>query len=124
MGNTISLFRNGERVSEPVALPERLKGKPLFPHVNFRNVSLQIHFGPNPMAPLPFKCRMLQEAAQPDVIAVPSSVPTDGKYEVLFPVAFPDEGTFDWLDDFLEKNPKYVELSERKLIDWAAKSGM
>ena len=39
-----------------------------------------------------------------------SCLPEDGKYEVIFPVAVPDEGTFDWLDDFLEKNPKYVEL--------------
>lgn len=34
----------------------------------------------------------------------------DGKYEVIFPVGVPDEGTFAWLDDFLKKNPTYVEL--------------
>ena len=26
--------------------------------------------------------------------------------QVLFPIAIPDEGTFDWLDDFLKKNPR------------------
>merc|ERR1711953_347820 len=45
-------------------------------------------------------------------------------YEVLFPVGFPDQGTFEWIDDFLENNPQYVEISDRKLIDWACKSGL
>ena len=26
--------------------------------------------------------------------------------QVIFPIAIPDEGTFDWLDDFLKKNPR------------------
>merc|ERR1712048_1268076 len=30
----------------------------------------------------------------------------------------------DWIDDFLAKNPGYTELSDRKVIEWAAKSGM
>merc|ERR1712151_382507 len=45
-------------------------------------------------------------------------------FEVLLPVGIPDEGTFDWLDMFLEKNPKYVELSDRKILEWADKSGI
>merc|ERR1719453_2553782 len=76
------------------------------------------------MAPLPFKCHMIQGAAAADVVTGPSKEPSDGKYEVVLPVAFPDEGTFDWLDTFLEKNPKYVELSDRKIIDWAKSSGL
>merc|ERR1711871_198329 len=40
------------------------------------------------------------------------------------PVAFPDEGTFDWLDMFMEKHPNYIELSDRKIIEWAGKSGL
>jgi hypothetical protein len=27
------------------------------------------------------------------------------------------KGTFDWVDNFLEKNPSYVELSDRKIQD-------
>merc|ERR1712060_226979 len=49
--------------------------------------------------------------------------PKDGKYEVIWPVSLPDEGTFDWLDLFLEKNPQYTELSDRMIIDWVEKSG-
>merc|ERR1712217_908176 len=36
----------------------------------------------------------------------------------------PDEGTFEWLDQFLAKHPNYVELSDRMILDWAQKSGI
>merc|ERR1712039_374773 len=42
----------------------------------------------------------------------------------LFPVGFPDEGTFSWLDGFLEKNPQYVEISDRAIQNWIIKSGI
>ncbi len=38
--NTVSLFANGQRASQPQALPESLSGKPLFPHVAFRNIKV------------------------------------------------------------------------------------
>mmetsp|Transcript_121531 Transcript_121531/g.343824 ORF Transcript_121531/g.343824 Transcript_121531/m.343824 type:complete len:822 (-) Transcript_121531:120-2585(-) len=122
--NTISLFVNGERASKPQPFPETFKGQPLFPHISFRNVTLQVHFGLEPMRPLPFKCRMAQGAAAADAKQTKPPVPVDGKHEVLFPVTLPDEGSFNWLDDFLEQNPQYVELSDRKIIEWASKSGL
>jgi len=121
--NTVSLFRDGVRVSEPQALPEKLHGKALFPHVTYRNVSLQVNMGPAQLKPLPFKCRMIQTAAAADTLAA-KDPSTGGKCEVIMPVALPDEGTFDWLDGFLEQNPSFVELSDRKLQDWAAASGL
>jgi len=120
--NTVSLFKDGERVSKPQPIPEALKGKTLFPAISYRNVSVQVNFGAHPMAGLPFSCRMLQAAAKDD--AVPVAVPKKGQCEVVFPVGVPDEGTFDWLDGFLEKNPGYTELSDRKILDWAQKSGL
>jgi len=36
----------------------------------------------------------------------------------------PEEGTFDWLDWFLARNPQYTELSDRKVIEWALRSGL
>merc|ERR1712048_1456470 len=63
-------------------------------------------------------------AAASDVGKAKVPALTDGKHEVIFPVGFPDEGTFEWLDSFLEKNKQYVELSDRKIIDWAKKSGL
>lgn len=123
-GDTISLFKDGKRVTDPMPLPECLKGKALFPHVSFRNVSLHVNFGPEPLKALPFKCRMLQAAAQDDVMVAPPAVPNDGKFEVMWPVGVPDEGTFDWLEGFLKDHPQYVELSSRKLLEWAQKSGL
>merc|ERR1719253_1449584 len=57
------------------------------------------------------------------MVVAPSTTPKDGKYEVVFPVGLPDEGTFDWLDGFLAKHPGYVELSDRTIVEWAQKSG-
>merc|ERR1712039_719177 len=122
--NTVSLFIDGQRATKPQALPENLKGKSLFPHVSFRNLSLQTHFGPDAMTALPFKCRTIGAAAKADVDERKASTPKDGKFDVLFPVGFPDEGTFSWLDGFLEKNPQYVELSDRAIQNWIVKSGM
>jgi len=122
--NTVSLFKNGQRVTEPQPIPEHMQGKPLFPHVAFRSCSVQVNFGKKPLAPLPFVCRTLQEAATKDVDVRSVPKPKDGKYEVLFPICVPDQGSFDWLDDFLKNNPQYTELSERAIIDWALKSGL
>merc|ERR1712039_234230 len=63
-------------------------------------------------------------AAKADVQETKAAAPKNGKYDVVFPVGFPDEGTFTWLDMFLEKNPQYVELSDRAIQLWIAKSGM
>jgi len=122
--NTVSLFRDGERVSEPQPLPEHMRGKALFPTVTYRNVTLKVNFGPAPQADLPFKCRMVAEAAKDDAEVVATVEPKDGKHEVLFPIGLPEQGFFDWVDAFLEKNPGYTELSDRKILEWAAKSGV
>jgi len=122
--NTISLFKNGARVTEPQPLPENLTGKTLYPTVNFKNVTLRINFGLVPIHALPFQCRMLQDAADADCEIVKHSAPANGTYEVLFPVGLPDEGTFDWVDSFLASNKHHVELSTRMIVDWAIKSGL
>merc|ERR1712039_435743 len=33
-------------------------------------------------------------------------------------------GFFEWCDAFAEAHPDYTELSDRKIIDWAVKSGL
>lgn len=122
--NTIALYKDGVEVSDPFPLPESLKGKPLFPHVCFRSASVHVNFGANHLKELPFKCHLLQGAAAADVSVTASRTPKDGKYEIAMPVAFPDEGTFAWVDSFLEKNPQFVELSDRKIVEWARASGL
>jgi len=122
--NTVSLFVDGVRAMQPQALPEGLVGKPLFPHISFRGVKVLTHFGPVASKELPFKCHMLGAASEADCAKAKQVEPKDGKYEVLMPVGFPDEGTFEWLDGFLEKHPQYTELSDRKILEWAASSGL
>jgi len=122
--NTMSLFVDGRRACRPQKLPDSLHGKTLFPTLTFKNMTLQYNFGA-PLVPLPFVCRGIGEALKKDVAVVPASVAAkDGKNTVLFPVFLPDEGTFDWLDLFLEEHPQYVELSDRAIVDWAEKSGI
>lgn len=122
--NTVSLFRDGLRVSQPQVLPECLKGKPLFPAVTFRNISVHVNFGPQAMARMPFTCKMVQEAASGDVTTNPHVPPPDGKYQVIFPVGLPDEGVFDWADNFMASHPEFTELSDRKILEWASSSGL
>mmetsp|Transcript_101547 Transcript_101547/g.206193 ORF Transcript_101547/g.206193 Transcript_101547/m.206193 type:complete len:917 (+) Transcript_101547:51-2801(+) len=120
--NTLSLFRNGIRISEPQALPEKLCGKVLYPTITYKNVTLQVNFGPVSMVPLPFACRMLGDAAAADVEV--AAQPGPKAPEVVFPVGLPESGFFDWVDTFLKANPSYTELSDRKIIEWASKSGL
>lgn len=120
--NTVSLFLDGVRVSHPQLIPENLRGKPLYPTVSYRNVTVHAHFGPQPLVPLSFQCRTVQDASAKDAVVTPPTQET--QHEVLFPVGLPDEGMFDWLDMFLAKNPTYTELSDRVILDWAHKSGL
>ncbi|CAE8594858.1 unnamed protein product [Polarella glacialis] len=123
--NTVSLFKNGVRACPPQSLPENLTGEKLFPALSFKNMAVHYNFGALPMAPLPFSCRMVKDASQKDAFVKPApQEPKDGKYDVLFPVCLPDEGTFDWLDQFLAKNPQYTELSDRALLNWCEASGI
>eukprot|EP00746_Dinoflagellata_sp_MGD_P163006 gnl/MRDRNA2_/MRDRNA2_90827_c0_seq1.p1 gnl/MRDRNA2_/MRDRNA2_90827_c0~~gnl/MRDRNA2_/MRDRNA2_90827_c0_seq1.p1 ORF type:complete len:1092 (+),score=347.69 gnl/MRDRNA2_/MRDRNA2_90827_c0_seq1:98-3277(+) len=121
--NTVSFFRNGRRVSFPQPLPEHLVGKALYPHVSFKNASVIVNYS-EAWQELPFKCRTVQDAAEKDTEMTPVTRPKDGKYEAIFPVGLPDEGVFDWVDQYLEKNPSFTELSDRKIMEWCEKSGL
>jgi len=121
--NTISLFVNGSRATEPQALPEQLVGQVLFPTITYRNVTLQTNFV-GPLSPLPFKCRGLGEAAAADVEkAARLPKPAGEKVEVFFPVGLPEAGFFDYVDQYMAKHPDCIELSDRMLARWAATSG-
>jgi len=121
--NTVSFFKNGKRAGAPQAVPDNLRGKTLFPTIAFKNVTVQVNFSSQPRVPLPFVCRMVQDAAEGDV-EITRDLHVGEKCEVMFPVGLPDEGAFDWLDSFLQKNPHFTELSHRSIIDWAQKSGV
>lgn len=119
--NTASLFINGVRASDPQEIPEALHGKPMFPTINFKNLTLHVNMGPDSLAGMPFACRMVQDAAQKDVEVTAKKT---GKKELLFPVGIPNEGTFRFLDSFMEENPGYTEFSDRAVVNWARTSGV
>eukprot|EP00401_Gymnodinium_catenatum_P072216 CAMPEP_0117480056 /NCGR_PEP_ID=MMETSP0784-20121206/12198_1 /TAXON_ID=39447 /ORGANISM="" /LENGTH=1129 /DNA_ID=CAMNT_0005274491 /DNA_START=36 /DNA_END=3423 /DNA_ORIENTATION=- len=119
--NTLTMFQDGKLTCEPQPLPEHLIGKTLYPHITFKNVTVHVNFGPIPRRPLPFKCRMLQNAAEDDVDMAPA---TSEKPEVLFPIGLPDHGLFDWIDQYMEEHLGYCELSDRKILEWAQKSNV
>eukprot|EP00438_Fugacium_kawagutii_P015723 Skav235346 [mRNA] locus=scaffold520:1265286:1272743:- [translate_table: standard] len=97
----------------------------------FLSATEEVNLGPVARKALPFTCHMLAGAAASDVVLKAAG---KGKKECVFPVGLPEQGDldgwlgmvgyFDWLDQFLEKNPGHVELSDRKLIEWASKSGL
>lgn len=122
--NTVSLFMDGVRASPPQPLPGPLCGKALFPTITYQNTMLSVNLGPDPLAPLPFTCRTVRDVSKGDVELCPDLSPADGKYEVVFPVGIPDTGLFEWADHFLESNPQYTEISDRKILSWAAQSGL
>eukprot|EP00927_Polykrikos_kofoidii_P072950 TRINITY_DN69025_c0_g1_i1.p1 TRINITY_DN69025_c0_g1~~TRINITY_DN69025_c0_g1_i1.p1 ORF type:complete len:841 (+),score=154.15 TRINITY_DN69025_c0_g1_i1:68-2590(+) len=119
---TVSLFKDGVRASEPQTFPDSFRGKALFPTVTFRSATLEVNFGPAPRRPLPFECRMVGDAAADDVVVVPGRASVTS--EVIIPVGLPGGGFFDWIDCFLAKNPGYTEISNRKILEWAVRSGM
>eukprot|EP00746_Dinoflagellata_sp_MGD_P165570 gnl/MRDRNA2_/MRDRNA2_94917_c0_seq1.p1 gnl/MRDRNA2_/MRDRNA2_94917_c0~~gnl/MRDRNA2_/MRDRNA2_94917_c0_seq1.p1 ORF type:complete len:837 (-),score=250.36 gnl/MRDRNA2_/MRDRNA2_94917_c0_seq1:64-2574(-) len=123
-GNTVSLFKNGKRLTDPQAIPENLLGKALYPTFTFKNVTLLVNFGPTLTKTLPFKVTTLAEVAEADAEVSPILPPKNGKFEVHYPVGIPDEGTYDFVDQFLEENPSFVELSDRAIVSWASQSGL
>eukprot|EP00927_Polykrikos_kofoidii_P071813 TRINITY_DN68021_c0_g1_i1.p1 TRINITY_DN68021_c0_g1~~TRINITY_DN68021_c0_g1_i1.p1 ORF type:complete len:946 (+),score=162.80 TRINITY_DN68021_c0_g1_i1:62-2899(+) len=123
--NTLSFFCDGRRLCPPQPLPEALKGRTLFPTVNYKHVTLRMNFGPDLIAPLSFRCSTLASAAQDDVeIPVGQNGNQKLPADILFPVGLPDEGTFEWLNTFLDENPSYTELSDRSLLEWARRTGL
>ncbi|CAK9030973.1 unnamed protein product [Durusdinium trenchii] len=117
---TVSLFKDGQRATPPQPLPDCFRGKALYPALSFRNVALHYNFGPL-LVPLPFTCRVLKDASAKDATVKRAH---ESPHEVIFPVALPDEGGFDWLDQFLESNPSFTEVSDRALLKWCERSGI
>eukprot|EP00927_Polykrikos_kofoidii_P028866 TRINITY_DN2506_c0_g2_i1.p1 TRINITY_DN2506_c0_g2~~TRINITY_DN2506_c0_g2_i1.p1 ORF type:complete len:942 (+),score=205.36 TRINITY_DN2506_c0_g2_i1:76-2901(+) len=122
--NTLSLFLDGVRSCEPQALPEALIGKVLHPTVNYRNLTLHVNLGPQALKQLPFECRLVNDAAQADSEVRVALKSRKGTSEIVYPVGLPEEGAFDWLDQFLAENKHYTEISERSILEWARKSGV
>jgi len=125
--NTISVFLDGERAGPPQPIPSHLRGKVLFPTVAFRNLTLAINFGPKKtgqLRELPFTCRMFADMLEADCGRLEPSAALREVREIVIPVGLPGEGLFDFACKFLEEQPHFNELSERKIAEWCHKSGL
>jgi len=126
---TFSVFKNGERLADPMPIPEKMKGKVLFPMVTIRDAVVAMNFGApgqRPICELPFRARLLDDAVDKDVVPTKVLPPRTGKYDVIMPVSLPGEGAYDFLDlEFYPSHPetKFVEVSQRALTTLLELSG-
>jgi hypothetical protein len=71
--------------------------------------------------------RAWADASVEDTVASAVVAPADGKYRLVVPVGFPDQGTYDFLDEEFypaEAKTKFFEVSDRALNEWCALSGV
>jgi hypothetical protein len=107
-----------------------MRNQALFPMVALREAAVSVSFGApgqRPICELPFRARLLDDAAAPtDVAPAKVMAPKNGKYEVVFPVGLPGEGTYDFLDfEFYPSRSdiKFVEVSQRAINSALVQSG-
>lgn len=119
--NTISLFINGERASEPIPLPTDMVGKVLFPHISFKHCTVHTNFGPL-MKPLPFTAHTFAQAATTELER--SKCGDDA--ETITPKAVLPIGQQEgWVKEFVEKSKEpFVELTEDYFKAWMGESGV
>lgn len=128
--NSIALFKNGLRVTEPIPIPDDLKGKDLYPTVTFKNVRIAVNLGHEMdgrraaelaglTQRLPFTCRSLQRSAAEDISISPYFSKRLKEPEVIMMVGLPDQGVFDFVDYFMRLHPyQYTEISDRTMFEW------
>uniref|UniRef100_A0A7S1EZW4 B30.2/SPRY domain-containing protein n=1 Tax=Noctiluca scintillans TaxID=2966 RepID=A0A7S1EZW4_NOCSC len=124
LGNTVSVFVDGQRAGPPQPLPQHLRGKALYPTITFKNAKLAVNLGAGLFKALPFACPTFADIATEDHESASFRRPADNETRVVVPVGLPDGGVFDFVDRFMEDNPGYVELSDRALRSWAIASGL
>jgi len=119
--NTISLFVNGERASEPIPLPADMVGKTLFPHIGFKNCTVHINFGPQ-LKSLPFTVHTFAQAATTELEKSKCGDDAD----TLVPKAVLPVGQQEgWAKEFVEKAKEpFMELTEDFFKAWMAESGV
>jgi len=118
---TISLFVNGVRASEPIALPEKMHKEALFPHIAFRGCSLGVNFR-SIAKPLPFVVLPWQQASNMEIEK--SKIEKAETPKAVYPIALGD--TEASIAAFLSKHKaeNYIELSKGIFDEWVKQSGI
>merc|ERR1711915_526246 len=94
--NTISLFVNGVRHSQPLTIPENLKDQMLIPHLCVKNVTAELNATGQLRSKYPFKCRPFGDFIENDIEAL--NVKGPEKTEVVIPVG---NITKEWVEKYL-----------------------
>jgi len=118
---TISLFVNGLRASEPIAIPEKMQKEALFPHIAFRSCSLGVNFK-SIVKPLPFVVLPWQQASNTEVEK--SKIERVDAPKACYPIALGE--TEASIAAFLAKNKgeHYLEISRGFFDEWVKQSGI
>eukprot|EP00928_Gymnodinium_smaydae_P045960 TRINITY_DN3058_c1_g2_i3.p1 TRINITY_DN3058_c1_g2~~TRINITY_DN3058_c1_g2_i3.p1 ORF type:complete len:1270 (-),score=186.24 TRINITY_DN3058_c1_g2_i3:120-3863(-) len=121
--NTASLFVDGGRMSAPYPLPANFIGKAIYPTVNYRGVTIEVNFGPCPRIPLPFVCRMLQDASEADVEV--KEIPNEDMEspELVIPIGLPGPSYKEYINKFISDNKEFTEISDQMIGNWLYRSG-
>jgi len=116
--NTVSLFVNGQRHSQPVALPENMVNQALFPQLAVKNMSAGLNLTTINMK-LPFSVMMMGEATPSDLEK--SKVTETKNPKIVFPVGTCPEA---FCKEFLSKNASdnYLALTPEYIKEWCADS--
>merc|ERR1712112_463274 len=115
--NTVSLFIDGVRASQPIMLPDEMKDTTLYPHLMPKFCAIAVKFR-YAMAPLPFKARMIDNAPQEDVEEMPK--PVKNNAEVILPFG---GNCVEWGQEFCKKNPECVLVTQEMCKQWSRESG-
>ncbi|CAD7926065.1 unnamed protein product [Amoebophrya sp. A120] len=117
--NTISLFLNGVRASDPVALPETSNS--WYPTVCLKGGAATVNTSGEPWKPLVFRTNNLAVAAKADVEVHKEDVRDNNGPEAIFVVAA-DPQSEAVLKEF-EDSREYFVVSMKGMIDKAIKAG-
>lgn len=119
--NTISLFINGERASDPIPLPENLHGKALFPHVAFKNCTVNMNFGAL-LKPLPFTVHTFMQAATTELERSKCGENAD---KITPKAVCPIGRQEGWVKEFVkESKEQFLELTEAYFKEWVEESNV
>lgn len=119
--NTISIFVNGERASEPIPLPEDMVGKVLFPHMSFKNCTIHINFGSLKKPPT-FSVQTFTQAATTEL---ERSKLGDDVDKVAPKIVCPIGRQEGWVEEYVkESKEQFLELTESYFKEWLEQSNL
>lgn len=119
--NTVSVFINGKRHSEPQTIPESFDGA-LFPHITVRGGAVvAANFGKTLFKQLPFTCRSVGDVSKDHVVE--SKIKPCQDAEVTLAMGFQNE---EWEQQHQMSNPdtKFVLISQPFIHEWMEKSSI